>query len=186
MQSCTKLYNIHSKHSVYSVQHCTTCRFVTPCPPGGLVNGRWAQLHLGPCHVLRVAINSTWVVWDKHNRARRLARVRPWEPLACNPFGARSRSKSLDLAPHRSIARRNKKKWLDFFSRRDALVPGVREGQMYTRTNFNPTLHKSHDDRVTKSANRRSTSKQTTCVATLQVFAELGHGDGVMSPWVAE
>jgi hypothetical protein len=39
VQSCTRvvqeLYNIHSKHSVYSVQYCTTCRFVTPLPAGG-------------------------------------------------------------------------------------------------------------------------------------------------------
>ena len=34
VQCCTGLYNIHSKHSVYSVQHCTTCRFVTPSPCG--------------------------------------------------------------------------------------------------------------------------------------------------------
>ena len=34
------------------------------------------------CIVLGVAKNSTWVVWDKHNPVRRLARVRPsGEPL---------------------------------------------------------------------------------------------------------
>ena len=33
VQACTGL---HSKYSVYSVQHCTTCRFVTPSSP------RWA------------------------------------------------------------------------------------------------------------------------------------------------
>eukprot|EP01043_Picozoa_sp_COSAG02_P069816 COSAG02_NODE_12121_length_1592_cov_11.405894_2_plen_160_part_00 len=33
-KSCTRLYNIHSKYSVYIVQHCTTCRFVTPLSRG--------------------------------------------------------------------------------------------------------------------------------------------------------
>ena len=30
----TRLYNIHSKRSVYIVQYCTTHRFVTPLPRG--------------------------------------------------------------------------------------------------------------------------------------------------------
>ena len=54
------------------------------------------------CIVLGVAKNSTWVVWDKHNPVRRLARVRPsGEPL---PAVACAQQPVLPLSPRPACA----------------------------------------------------------------------------------